>query len=426
MTNVVVVGAQWGDEGKGKITDLLCKDVDVVARYQGGANAGHTIVVNGKKTVLHLVPSGVLQNKLCIIGNGTVIELHELKKEIAEVEKAFGSLKGKLFISSKAHITLPHHREEDAASEDGDKKNMIGTTKRGIGPTYRDKVARIGLVMGDLLDEKKLQARLDVVLKKKGNHTESAELMKQLLAYGHEWKDYIVDTVTLLNEELASGKRVLFEGAQGALLDVDHGTYPYVTSSNCITGGACTGLGIAPKHVNYALGIVKAYTTRVGTGPFPTELANELGEKIRQVGAEFGATTGRPRRTGWLDIPALRYAAMINGLDGLAITKLDILNCVESIKICVAYDHRGKRLEKYPTDTHVLEECTPIYEEVPSWKEDISKATSMNDLPKACREYVARIEKLVGVPVAIVSVGPQRHETMIVKNPFGKTVELKH
>ena len=414
---VAVVGAQWGDEGKGKIVDVLAEKADIVARYQGGANAGHTLVVDGKQTILHLIPSGVLHGKTCVIGNGAVIEPSELKKELAEVEKDHGSLEGKLFISTRAHLTLPHHRSNDAKFEDAGQGN--GSTKRGIGPTYAAKMARDGIMMGDLLDLDYAKDRLEQVLTKTRKKGMFRAISRQLEEYADTFSPYIASTVAMMNKEIAAGKKILFEGAQGVLLDVDHGTYPYVTSSNTGTHGIAAGLGIPPNKLDYSIGIVKAYTTRVGDGPFMTHLTDDIGKKIQTVGKEKGATTGRPRKTGWIDTLALRYACQTNGFSSLCLTKLDILNCVDEIKICVGYkDSKGNLYRDYPEETRILEDCTPEYVSVKSWKEDITKAKSLDDLPTKCREYIRRIEGYVGTPFGIISVGPGRKQTMILKHPF--------
>ena len=426
MSNVVIVGAQWGDEGKGKIVDLFTSWADVVVRYQGGANAGHTLVVGGTKTVLHLVPSGVLHpGKKCLIGNGVVIDPEALMTEI-DLLKSRGLLSDphQLVVSENAHVILPYHKAIDAGRE---KKEAIGTTGRGIGPCYEDKVARRGVRVRDLLRpealRKKLESRLEEanaqIKALKGESLELEPLLKTALAHGERVAPYVGDVSEVLSHEVSRGRAVLFEGAQGTLLDIDHGTYPYVTSSNTVAGYAAVGAGLGPTAIDGVIGITKAYTTRVGNGPLPTELNDATGDKLRTIGAEFGATTGRPRRCGWLDALVLRYAARVNGLSGLAITKLDVLTGFEKLQIAVAYKlPNGKTVSEFPSDPELLAEAVPVYEEMPGWKEHLVDLREYDELPANARRYVERVEQLVGVESIAVSVGAERGQTIVRKNPF--------
>jgi adenylosuccinate synthase len=429
MPNVVVVGAQWGDEGKGKIVDLLTQYADVVVRFQGGNNAGHTLVVDGEKTVLHLIPSGILHpGKACVIGNGVVIDPEVLGLEIDRL-KAKGFLKddGQLVVSLDAHVIMPWHKAIDIAREAAMGEGKIGTTGRGIGPTYEDKVARRGLRVRDLLDEARLARKVKEraaaardELKRLGAtpDLDEAAIVKKYADLGRRMAGYATDVSIWLHRALQQGKQLLFEGAQGTMLDVDHGTYPFVTSSNTVAGNAVVGCGLGPTAVDFVLGITKAYSTRVGGGPYPTELKDETGERLRKVGGEFGATTGRPRRTGWFDALALRFAARVNGLSGLAMTKLDVLTGFPTVKIAVAYEAGGKRLDEMPGDPELLERCTPVYEELPGWSEKLEHLRTWDDLPKNARAYVKRVEELTGVKVIGCSVGADRGETILVENPF--------
>ncbi len=429
MANVVIVGAQWGDEGKGKVVDIYTEFASDVVRYQGGNNAGHTLVVGEEKTILHLIPSGVLhERKRCIIGNGVVLDPKVFFQEIANLKKK-GYLKDdrQLVVDGNVHVIMPYHKAIDIARENRSDSRRIGTTGRGIGPTYEDKIGRRGIRLHDLVRPEVFAAKLKEFLPEKNFLLEKflgasplAEeaILKEYSAYGREMKKYLGNASILLNESFRAGRHVLFEGAQGSLLDVDHGTYPYVTSSSTIAGGACTGTGIGPQHINEVIGISKAYVTRVGEGPFPTELHDEMGERLRQAGQEFGSTTGRPRRTGWFDAVALREAVRINGMTGLAITKLDVLNELETIRICTAYSYRGDLLETYPQDLEILKECKPVYEELEGWRTDISGAKSMEDLPEAASDYLRKLEQVTGCPVVLVSVGARRDQTLQVKNPF--------
>lgn len=432
MTSAVILGAQWGDEGKGKVVDYYAKDADIVVRYQGGCNAGHTVVVNEEKYKFHLIPSGVVQGKKVMIGN-EVVDLKALSEEI-ETLKSKG-INPDLLISERAHITLPYHKILDGIEESYRGKSKVGTTKRGIGPTYTDKVARSGIRMIDLLyEDDYLEEKIEelVSLKNKtlkhvygSNLTVSKrEMIDYLKKYGNKLKAYIGDVSLALYEAMKEGKNILFEGAQGTFLDVDHGTYPFVTSSNPTIGGVFTGTGIGPKGIKTIIGVSKAYTTRVGGGPFPTELKDEIGERIREKGGEFGTTTGRPRRCGWLDAVMLKYATRINSLDGFAITKLDVLGGLKKVKICVAYEYEGKRIEESPADLKVLEKCKPVYEEFDGWK-DLSREDWMkiakegfDALPEEAKDYLRRIEELTEVPIFLISVGPERGATISLKEIF--------
>jgi adenylosuccinate synthase len=416
----IIVGAQWGDEGKGKIVDMLAGDADIVARYQGGANAGHTVCIGERQFVLHLLPSGIFHPHIrCVIGNGVVIDPSALLGEIAQLQSAGFNVGGRLFISHNAHLIMPYHKLLDVIREQS--TNKIGTTGRGIGPAYIDKATRNGIRIVDLLDRDVLARKITANLEEKNQiltkvygetKIDVDAIIAEYEAFDKKIDEYITDTALYLNKALADGKRIIAEGAQGALLDVDHGTYPYVTSSNPTSGGACTGLGIPPTAVSDIVGIVKAYCTRVGNGPFPTELLDATGERLRTIGQEFGATTGRPRRCGWFDAVALRYSAMINGITRIAITKLDVLERFEEIKICVGYEVKGKRLKSFPTDLATLERITPVFESFPGWKEPISSVRSYADLPSNARRYVEALGGLTGTSVWLVSVGARRDQTV--------------
>ncbi|MBI4825620.1 MAG: adenylosuccinate synthase [Nitrospirae bacterium] len=435
MSNIVIAGAQWGDEGKGKIVDLLTESADAVARYQGGHNAGHTVIIKDKKFVLHLIPSGILhKGKTCIIGNGVVIDPKALIKEIKELKKEKLSVDN-LFISESAHVIMPYHTALEGACEDSKGKKMIGTTRRGIGPAYVDKMSRSGIRMMDLLDKdifkEKLDANLQMVnhilrTKYKSKGLTAKKIYKEYMAYAKYLAPMIVNTSLLVNKLIDQGKNILFEGAQGTLLDIDHGTYPYVTSSSASVGGACTGLGVSPMKINGALGIVKAYTTRVGEGPFPTELHCETGKMLHITGNEFGATTGRPRRCGWLDAVALEHSIRINGFTGLAITKLDILDSLDEIKICTSYKYRDGKSSKYlstkvmPQSNEMLKKCEPVYKTFPGWKQSTKGLTQYKDLPKNAKAYIKKIEELLGVRADIISTGQKRDEVIIIRNPLVK------
>ncbi len=414
MSNIVVVGTQWGDEGKGRVIDLLARKVHAVVRYQGGSNAGHTVIVDGEKFVFHHIPSGILYpEKISIIANGVVIDPEKLLEEISDLEKRGVSTKN-LCISAKAHVVMPYHKEVEVWEEKQRGKLKIGTTKRGIGPAYSDKVARRGIRMESLLNKDLLKERLSFNLKVYkhlyGLEYSEEELLDRFLEYGDKLKKYITNTSLLIHNLMKEGKDILFEGAQGTLLDIDHGTYPYVTSSNCTAGGVCTGAGIGPRDISKVIGVAKAYTTRVGAGPFPTEVKGKIGRLLQERGNEYGATTGRPRRCGWFDGVALRYAARVNSLDELIITKLDILDPLDKVKICVAYRFRGKVIYDFPDEFTLWEECEPIYEEMNGWMESTSKVTCYEDLPQAAKDYLKKIEEIGGVPIRLLSVGPQREE----------------
>lgn len=417
----IIVGAQWGDEGKGKIVDLISENVDIVARYQGGANAGHTVVIGDKTYVLHLIPSGIFQKHVqCVIGNGVVIDPVALMEEI-EMIKSFGiKIEGRLFISHNAHVIMPYHKLLDNIREQGAQK--IGTTGRGIGPAYIDKYTRTGIRVVDLLDRSVLREKLTRNIEEKNQllrkiygaaEIDIDKIVTEYQEFDKKIDPFITDTSTYLNNALKKKKKILAEGAQGALLDVDHGTYPFVTSSNPTSGGACTGLGIPPTAVRSVVGIVKAYSTRVGNGPFPTELHETTGETLRSIGHEFGATTGRPRRCGWLDMVSLRYSIMVNGISEIALTKLDVLDDFDEIKICVAYKMDGKVLKAFPTDVHTLEAVEPVFKTVKGWKQTISESKKWKHLPKKTMNYVETIESLSGIPVSYVSVGARRDQTIV-------------
>jgi adenylosuccinate synthase len=426
VASVVIVGAQWGDEGKGKVVDLYTEFADIVVRYSGGSNAGHTLVVDGQKVITHLVPSGVVRaGKKCVLGDGMVIEPEVLLREIREL-KGKGLLQNDadLVVSARAHVILPYHKEIDALREKG--KGALGTTKRGIGPAYEAKAGRRGIRAGDLLREgrlKELLARnldeLNPYVERLGGTAFALEpLLQEALAAGAELKRYLADTSRFLYKAHKSGRDILFEGAQGTLLDVDHGTYPYVTSASTVAAGACSGSGLGPTTIDSVIGICKAYTTRVGGGPFPTELTGAMDERLRRAGEEFGATTGRPRRTGWLDVAALRYAVRVNGLQGLAMTKLDVLRGVSPIKVCVGYRLGGKPQDEIPLDPEDIVQAEPIYEEIEGFAEEIQSKREFDDLPAGAKRFVRRVEALTETPICLVSVGPSRNETIVLRNPF--------
>jgi adenylosuccinate synthase len=420
MSVRVVVGAQWGDEGKGKIVDILSRDVDIVARYQGGANAGHTIEIGDKKYILHLIPSGIFHDHVVsVIGNGVVIDPVALMDEIALLEAAGISLKGRLKISHNAHLIMPYHKLLDQLYEQG--MTPIGTTGRGIGPAYYDKAARIGIRIVDLLDHDILEERLRRNIEDKNQILskiyETEELdVEQILddyqRFDSFIDEYVTDTAFFLDDAIHAGKNILCEGAQGALLDIDHGTYPFVTSSSPVSGGACIGLGIAPTAIDSVIGVMKAYTTRVGLGPYPTELDDENGEHLLVKGHEYGSTTGRRRRCGWFDAVAMRYSIMLNGIASIGMTKLDVLSGLPELKICTAYEYDGKRTTRFQTNLKTLEKAQPIYETFGGWTEDISAMEKYEDLPEAARAYVAAVQERVGVRIACVSVGPERSQIL--------------
>ena len=417
--NLAVIGAQWGDEGKGKIVDLLTSYFSIVARYQGGHNAGHTVYVGGTKFVLRLIPSGILHPGItCVIGNGVVIDPRALFAEVDELAKAGIDADHRIVISDKAHLILPYHRDLDLLSEARRGERKIGTTSRGIGPAYEDKIARRGIRVGDLADPRGLEqdVRDNVTARNRlvqGNTMDWRPVLDELLRYGERMRPWVHDVSLMLNEAMRNGKAILFEGAQGTLLDIDHGTYPYVTSSNASIGGVCTGLGLGPRAIGGVLGVAKAYTTRVGEGPLPTELFGELGNRLRESGQEYGAVTGRPRRCGWYDAVAVRYGVRINGLDGLALTKLDVLDGLERIEICSSYRCGSRTLTEFPSDLAQLAACEPVYESMPGWSALTRGVRRFADLPEAARRYIARLEEVSGVPAAIISTGSDRDDTIL-------------
>jgi adenylosuccinate synthase len=419
MMNLAVLGAQWGDEGKGKIVDLLTPGFDIVARYQGGHNAGHTVYVKGTKFVLRLIPSGILHEGItCVIGNGVVVDPQALFAEVDELAAHGIDVGARLVVSDKAHVILPYHRDLDLLSEARRGERKIGTTSRGIGPAYEDKIARRGIRIGDLADPVGLEqnVRDNVTARNRLVHETTMDwkvVFEQALAYADRLRPWVRDVSLLLNTAMGEGRSILFEGAQGTLLDIDHGTYPYVTSSNASIGGVCTGLGVGPKAIGRVLGVVKAYTTRVGEGPLPTELTGDVGKRLRETGNEFGAVTGRPRRCGWYDAVAVRYGVRINGLDALALTKLDVLDGLPSIEICTAYRCGDRTLTEFPSDVGQLAACTPVYETMPGWTAPTRGVRRFADLPQNAQRYVARLEEISGVPAAVVSTGSERDDTIL-------------
>jgi adenylosuccinate synthase len=429
MPNVIVLGLQWGDEGKGKIVDVLSEKADVVARYQGGHNAGHTVVIKNEKFILHVIPSGILyKGKKCLIGNGVVVEPASLLEEINGLkERGIEIDKNNLFLSKNAHVIMPYHMALDRENEKLRGSKSIGTTGRGIGPAYCDKINRSGIRVADLLQpeffKEKLKANLfniNFLLENlyKAQVFNIENIYDEYLGYAEKLKEHVADTDIIIDNTIAEGGNILLEGAQGTLLDIDHGTYPYVTSSNATAGGACTGLGIGPTKISKVLGVVKAYTTRVGAGPFPTEIKDSLGDAIREKGGEYGATTGRPRRCGWLDMVILRHSARINGLTGIAITKLDILDGLETIKICTSYKHKGKTYKEFPKELNIFQECEPVYEETKGWKESTIGIRDFEKLPDAAKAYVNKIENMLGVEAHIISTGQRRDELIQIQEQF--------
>lgn len=426
--NMVVVGAQWGDEGKGKIVDMLTEKADMVVRFQGGNNAGHTVIVNDVKYVFHLIPSGILHSgKTCVIGNGVVVDAEVLLKEIEVLREKNLFRPEDLIISKDAHLIMPYHKKLDLARERLRGRDKIGTTGRGIGPAYEDKVSRCGIRCGDLLNEEEFRRKLKANLMEKNHYLntilheegfEMHEIYHQYMAFGSHIAPHIRNTSKFLDNAIKAGKRILFEGAQGTLLDVDHGTYPFVTSSNTVAGQAACGSGVGPTRIDSVVGVTKAYTTRVGEGPFPTELQGDEAERLREQGGEYGATTGRPRRCGWFDSVAVSYAARINGLDGLIVTKLDVLDTLDKLKICTGYRYDGVMLDDFPSETSLLVDCEPVYEEIDGWKESTQGITDFKDLPSKAKAYIKRIEELTGVKVVMVSVGAGREEVIIVEPGF--------
>ncbi|MET0936337.1 MAG: adenylosuccinate synthase [Luteibacter sp.] len=427
--SVVILGAQWGDEGKGKIVDLLTERVGAVARFQGGHNAGHTLVIKGKKTVLHLIPSGILRDDaLCLIGNGVVLSPAALMSEIAELEAQGVDVRPRLKISPATPLIMPYHIAVDKAREVASGAKAIGTTGRGIGPAYEDKVARRSIRVADLMYPHELPEKVQAAVEYhnfvltqwlKAEPVDYQTVLDEALTWGEYLRPMVDDVATILHDVRREGGNILFEGAQGALLDIDHGTYPYVTSSNTTVGGALAGTGVGARDIDYVLGICKAYATRVGGGPFPTELNDEMGELLRKKGNEFGASTGRPRRCGWIDLVALKRAVQINGIDGLAITKLDVLDGLETIKVCIAYEYRGKRRELAPLDADGWAECKPVYLEFPGWEESTAGIRDWNKLPPAARAYLRAVEELSGCKLALVATGADRDDTIILDDPFG-------
>jgi adenylosuccinate synthase len=428
MSTLVIVGAQWGDEGKGKLVDVLTEEAHVVARYQGGHNAGHTVVINNEKFILHIVPSGILhRGKLSIIGNGTVVEPKALLDEIEGLRKRGIEVGENLLLSKGAHLIMPYHMALEAKNESSRGAQKIGTTGRGIGPAYVDKMARAGLKVADLQFPEVFREKLGAALENvnailRGVHKCEGFALEEIhgdyMRHAEKLAGHIADTDIVINDAIDEGKNVLFEGAQGTLLDVDHGTYPYVTSSSASAGGACTGLGVGPTKIDRVLGVVKAYTTRVGSGPFPTEIKGPLGEHLQEKGGEFGATTGRPRRCGWLDLVALRHSARVNGFTGIAITKLDILDGLEEIKICTSYRYGSKTLLEFPKEAALVERCQPVYETLKGWKESTTGVRAFSGLPQAAQDYIRAIERLLGVEVQMISTGQKRDELITINKQF--------
>lgn len=429
MANVVVVGAQWGDEGKGKVVDIFTEFADDVVRFQGGNNAGHTLVVGNEKVILHLIPSGILhEGKRCMIGNGVVLDPEVFIQEVTAL-KAGGRLADDscLLLSESLHVIMPYHKKIDLARERKSGSGKIGTTGRGIGPCYEDKIGRRGIRLMELLDRDCFARKLHENLEEKNfllreylddEPLDFDEIFETYCGYADILRTYVADTALILREDIMAGKKVLFEGAQGTMLDIDFGTYPFVTSSSTCAGGACTGSGIGPRDIQEIIGISKAYITRVGSGPFPTELEDETGEELRKAGSEFGSTTGRPRRCGWFDALVARYSVRINGLSGIALTKLDVLSGFDTIKICTGYRYQGQLLKELPASMDVFSQCEPVYEELPGWCSDISAVREFEDLPANARNYIRRIEELISCPIMLVSLGARRDETIVLRNPF--------
>ena len=428
MANVVVVGTQWGDEGKGKIVDLLAEFADIVVRFQGGNNAGHTMVIGAEQFICHLIPSGILQKKICVIGNGVVVDPEVLIQELDSLSKRGVDVGAdKLKISDRAHLIMPYHKQIDQSREEFKGAEKIGTTGRGIGPAYEDKATRRGIRFVDLLDPDGFSEKVSRLLEEKNFYLkhyyssgtlDATRIIEQYKVYADRLAPYVTNISILISKAVKEERAVLFEGAQGTHLDIDHGTYPFVTSSNTLAGNACCGAGIGPGAISAVLGIVKAYTTRVGKGPFPAELFDEIGDHLQKKGAEFGSTTGRKRRCGWLDTVILKNAVRLNGLTGMAVTKLDVLGGLKTLKICTGYEYKNEILNDFPASLKVLEACKPVYETLPGWTEDISGARKMQDLPVNVQNYLKRIEELTETPIHIVSVGAERNQTIVRKNPF--------
>ncbi|MFQ5647354.1 MAG: adenylosuccinate synthase [bacterium] len=417
MPSLVVVGTQWGDEGKGKIVDFLSEKADVVARYQGGHNAGHTVLVDGKKYILHLIPTGILhEGTRCLIGNGVTVDPCSLLKEIDLLKQKGIEVDGRLFISRKAHLIMPYHKTADQENEKAKGDHKIGTTGRGIGPTYADKVSRVGLRVEDLTNHGRFFEKISRNGKTSSEFDQA--MYHEYLEAAEHLKRYFCDCPTFIHESIKNGDRVLIEGAQGTMLDVDHGTYPFVTSSNCISGGACNGLGLPPTSINRVLGITKAYTTRVGNGPFPTECLDETGDFLGREGREVGATTGRARRCGWLDLVVLKYAKILNGFDTIALTKLDVLDKIPDIKVCTGYRYRNELLSDFPFESICLEECVPVYRELPGWQSSVKAVRHLEGLPENARRYLDYIQEFLEVEISLVSTGPGRSETIVANNDF--------
>jgi adenylosuccinate synthase len=420
MNNLCIVGLQWGDEGKGKIVDALANDFDLVVRYQGGSNAGHTVVINGQKFVLHLLPSGILRpGKLCVIANGVVVDPPLLLQEMDELIRRGVKISDNLAISDRAHVVLPYHKELDRLQEADPSRNKIGTTGRGIGPCYVDKAARTGIRVGDMLDRATFERKLRANIAQKNRLFEALyhaptisceRILEEYLGYAERLRPLVRDTVALLTDAQAKGQRILFEGAQGALLDVDFGTYPYITSSSASAGGVAIGTGVPPKTIGRILGIMKAYTTRVGEGPFPTELNDDIGRQLRERGGEFGATTGRPRRCGWCDVVAVRHTVAISGVDSIAMTKLDVLSGLDTISVATEYRYNDAAIVRFPASIEVLMKCHAVYRTFAGWKEDLSRCRTFSDLPANARSYVTALEEMLGVPVESISVGSGRDD----------------
>ncbi|MCK9229391.1 MAG: adenylosuccinate synthase [Syntrophales bacterium] len=430
MASIVIVGTQWGDEGKGKIVDLYSQEADVIVRFQGGNNAGHTLVVNDQQTILHLIPSGILHaNKTCILGSGMVINPKVLLEEMDLLaQRGLLHANTMLHISDAAHVIMPYHSRLDLARESKKKTMKIGTTGRGIGPAYEDKVSRVGIRVSDLLNEKVFSRKLRYNIREKNHYllnycgekpVSFKKIHDEYMGYADRLRSYCTNTAMLLDRSIKAGKHILFEGAQGTHLDIDHGTYPFVTSSSTVAGNACSGSGVGPTDITAVIGICKAYTTRVGSGPFVTELHDKTGRRLQEKGKEFGATTGRKRRCGWLDMVMVRQSVRLSGITGIALTKLDVLTGLDTIRICTAYRlETGELIDYLPSDVESLTTCTPVYEELAGWEENIRTARSMEDLPHTVRKFIDRIEEMSDTEVVLVSVGPGRHETIIVRNPF--------